>query len=49
VNPTYRDTDKFLENSKKIAQSSGFGINHAFCDGKGWKPDAVLRGDKNRS
>lgn len=49
TNPTFRPTDKFLESTSNVTKSSGFGINHSYFDGKGWKPDPVLKGDNHRT
>ena len=49
LNPTYRSTDKFLQTHKPDTKGSGFSTNHAYLDGQGWKPDAVLKGDNHRS
>lgn len=48
-NPLHRDSDKFSETVKQGTRSSGFATNHAYLDGRGWKPEKVLRGDNHRS
>ena len=49
TNPTFRQTDKWLQTTKAQTKGSGFATNHAYLDGQGWKPDPVLRGDNHRS
>lgn len=49
VSPTYRQTDKWLQTQKPQTKSSGYARNHSEQDGKGWKPDPVLRGDLRRT
>ena len=48
-NPTFRQTGKSLQTHQAFTKGSGYSTNHAYLDGKGWKPDAVLRGDNHRS
>jgi hypothetical protein len=48
VNPTFRETDKFLETQKKKTRDSGFTENHTNFDGKGWLPDPILHGKPNK-
>ena len=43
-NPTFRQTEKFLQTNKKFTLTSGFGQNHDPFDGKGFKPLPVLDG-----
>ena len=47
--PTYRPTDKWLQTQQGFTKGSGYATNHSYLDGKGWKPDPVLRGDNHRS
>ncbi len=49
VNPTFRETDKYLQTHKPPTKGSGFATNHAYLDGQGWIPDRVLKGDLNRT
>lgn len=49
MDPTYRQTDKWLQTQKKETKGSGYSTNRAYLDGKGWNPDPVLKGDNNRS
>lgn len=49
VNPTFRETDKFLQTQKPPTKGSGFATNHAYLDGQGWIPDRILKGDLNRT
>lgn len=49
LNPTYRQTDKWLETKKAESKGSGYSTNHAYLDGKGWHPDPILKGDNHRS
>ncbi len=46
VDPTYRQTDKWLQTE---AKGSGYATNHACFDGKGWNPHPILKGDNNRT
>lgn len=49
LSPTYRPTEKWLQTQSPATKSSGFATNHAYMDGKGWKPDPILKGDNTRT
>lgn len=49
LDPTYRPTEKNLQTQKADTKGSGFGTNHSYLDGQGWKPDPILRGDNHRT
>eukprot|EP01015_Nassula_variabilis_P032340 TRINITY_DN7513_c0_g1_i12.p2 TRINITY_DN7513_c0_g1~~TRINITY_DN7513_c0_g1_i12.p2 ORF type:complete len:229 (+),score=46.35 TRINITY_DN7513_c0_g1_i12:64-750(+) len=49
VNPTYRDTPLFLENSLAKTRTSGYNLNCETFDGKGPRPHPTLNGDRTLS
>lgn len=46
LNPTYRETDKFLQTHKPRTIQSGFSENFKTCDGTGWVPENVLNANR---
>jgi hypothetical protein len=42
LNPTERETDKYLQTSKMKTKQSGFQRDRAYWDGNGWKPNPIL-------
>ena len=46
-NPTFKQTEKFLQTSKKPTLTSGFGQNHDPFDGTGFRPLPVLDGRRD--
>lgn len=49
VNPTFRETDKFLQTQKAATKNSGFATNNAELDGRGWEQGKTTPGDISRS
>lgn len=43
-NPTFKDTEKFLQTQKKFTKTSGFAQNHDPFDGTGFEPIKILNG-----
>jgi hypothetical protein len=44
MNPTFKETEKFLQTQKLQTKHSGFGQNYSHLDGKGWIPHEILNG-----
>eukprot|EP00825_Cyclidium_porcatum_P000681 TRINITY_DN1024_c0_g1_i4.p1 TRINITY_DN1024_c0_g1~~TRINITY_DN1024_c0_g1_i4.p1 ORF type:complete len:235 (+),score=36.60 TRINITY_DN1024_c0_g1_i4:290-994(+) len=45
-NPTFRETNKFLQTQKPKTVESGFSQNFQTCDGKGWIPERILNANR---
>lgn len=46
-NPTFKQTEKFLQTQKKFTKTSGFSQNHDPFEGTGFAPNPILNGNIN--